>query len=301
MDRTASRAISGRRLEAFADLTVLRDRSGRGLRPGLRMAGGAVEVDGAFEVRRRLVPTRARGVRFAEATGDPNPIHRDGDVVPGAFLAAQVVGTFEALLPDLRPESLRISFTGVTFYERPLRLRLRAEPAPPGAPAGLRVVADAWQDDRRVADAVLEGSWARAERVALPLERVDTAWLGRVVESFDALGIDPRSWLEKDAGPDLSYPLSFLVALPSGTMVRRLEGDGGLLNRLTLELHHTKLPLAGPPEVDVELPSRIRQSFTRILTLVKEGVQTAIRGTALVLPRPAIDVVEAQRLGLARR
>lgn len=281
------------RLAAFGDRTILRDPRARTRRPSLLPDGDAWVLGGPFEVRRHLVVPRARGVRFAEATGDPNPIHREGDVVPGAFLAAQTVGTLEALFPTLRLESLRVSFTGIAWYDRSLRLAIRCAPtiAPGGAP-GLTAQATAWQDEREVSSAVVEARFEPdARRVDLPLASVDQGWLGRVLECFQSLGIDPQAWLVKPGGPDLSYPLAFLASLPSGSMVQRFQGDGGVLNRLTFEFNRAKLPLAGPPEVSVELPSRLRQSFTKILTFVKEGVETALRGTALVLPRPPADLL----------
>ncbi|MCO5167078.1 MAG: hypothetical protein M9894_12040 [Planctomycetes bacterium] len=281
--------IPARRLAAFHDRLVLRDPRGRTRRRSIVPLADGVEVRGPFEVRRHIVVTRARGVHFADATGDPNPIHREGEVVPGAFLAAQAVSTLEVLLPRVRLESLRVSFVGVSWYGRAARLTLRCSPTPG---PGLRAELKAYQDEREVATGVLEGRLEAAEpHLDLPLHRVDTQWLGRVLEFYDALGIDPQAHLQKERGPDLSYPIGFLASLPSGSMVQRFQGDGGVLNRLTLEFDRARLALVGPPEVSVELPQRIRQSFTKILTAVKEGVETAIRGTALVLPRAPKDLL----------
>jgi hypothetical protein len=285
--------IPASRLGAFGDRTILRDPRARTRTPSLRMGLDEWELVGPFEIRRHLIIPRERGVRFAESTGDPNPIHREGDVVPGAFLAAQTVGTLEALFPTLCLESLRVTFTGIAWYERSVRLAVRCTPsiAPGGAP-GLSCQATAWQDDRQVSTACVEARFEPQVRCTeMALSKVDTRWLGRVLECFHSLGIDPKAWLEKDGRPDLSYPLAFLASLPSGSMVQRFQGEGGVLNRLTFEFNRAKLPLAGPPEVSVELPSRLRQSFTKILTFVKEGLDTAIRGSALVLPRPPADLL----------
>jgi hypothetical protein len=78
-------------------------------------------------------------------------------------------------------------------------------------------------------------------------------------------------------------------------MVERFEGAGGILSRLTLEFGEAKLPIVGPPEVSLELPKRLRRSFNKILTRVKDGVETAVRGTALVLPKPEHDFLTAER------
>lgn len=278
--------VSPRRLAAFRERIVLRDPRGRSLRRSLVPTREGLALAGPFQVRRRVRATRAEGLPFVVATGDPNPIHREGEVVPGAFVAAQLVSAVEVLLPRLQLETLRCSFTGVSWYGRDLRLvaTLTPERGEDGVPR-LSCTARAFQDRREVADAVLTGRFLpEVPRLELPLARVDGAWLRRVVSFYDALGIDPEAHLHKAAGPDLSYPFAFLAALPSGSMVQRFQGQGGVLNRLSLEFQD-KLPLAGPPEVSLELPKRLRASFNRILTAVKEGVHTAIRGTALVLPR----------------
>lgn len=284
------------RLAAFHDRTILRDLRAKSRRPSLIVDRDGWRLAGPFEIRRHIVVDRERGVRFADATGDPNPIHREGEVVPGAFVAAEMVAALEILFPALSLESLRVSFTGVCWYGRAVRIVVRCVPGvkADGAPT-LQAQATAWQDEREVSTAVLEGTFDPApRRVDLPLQKVDTSWLGRVLDFDKALGIESRAHLEKEGGADLSYPMAFLVSLPSGSMVHRFQGEGGILNRLTLELGRCKLPLAGPPEVSLELPSRLRQSFTKILALVKEGLDTAVRGTALVLPRPPMDLLRRQ-------
>jgi hypothetical protein len=298
VDRTPTfdAPIPARRLAAFHDRLILRDPRAVTTKRSLVQLDDGVAIRGPFDIRRQIVVTRERGVRFADATGDPNPIHREGEVVPGAFLAAQAVSTLETLLPRLRLESLRVSFVGVCWYGRPARLTLRCTPIDvvgglQGAP-GLRIEMLGHQDDREITTGVLEGRLEAMEpKLDLALHKVDTKWLGRVLDFFSALGIDSQAHLQKANGPDLSYPLGFLASLPSGSMVQRLQGDGGLLNRLTFEFDRARLPLAGPPEVSLELPTRIRQSFTKILTAVREGVETAIRGTALVLPRAPKDLL----------
>lgn len=282
--------ITPQRLAAFGDRIVLRDPRARSRTPSLVRTPSGLEIRGPFQIRRRIMPTHERGVRFTEATGDPNPIHRTGEVVPGAFLAAQVVSAVEILIPTLRPADFRVTFSGVAWYGRALRVTLDVTPTEDG----LRFDARLRQDEREVATASLSGRVeATIPRLELPLDRVDGAWLMRVVDFYGSLGIDAETYFHKEACPDLSYPIAFLASLPSGSMVRRFQGEGGLLNRLSLEFSAAKLPIVGPPEVSLELPKRLRRSFNRILTAVKDGVQTAVRGTALVLPRPDADVLES--------
>lgn len=286
--------MTGERLSAFRDRIVLRDPRACSRNPGLVPMDGGLAIQGPFFIRRHLVVDRERCLPFVEATQDPNPIHREGEVVPGAFLAAQMVSAAEILLPRLHLDKLRVSFTGVCWYGRSIRFSLRAEPVrdEEGAITGLEFEAVAHQGRREVATAKLSGHLlAEIPQLELPLETIDTPWLMRVIAFYESLGIDPEAWFHKSGDADMSYPIAFLASLPSGSMVRRFQGNGGILNRLTLEFGMVKLPLAGPPEVDLKPPRRLRESFNKILTWVKEGVETAVKGTALVLPRPAEDVL----------
>lgn len=275
--------VSLDRLAAFEDRTSLRDPRARTHHPSLVLAESAtLEVRGPFQIRRTALPTKPRGRTFVAATGDPNPIHTDGFVVPGAWTASQMVAPLEVLFPRLQLTALRVSFTGIAWYDQPIRLTLRVIPEA----STLKVDAVAYQSDREIAKGEIEGNLlAEAARVEVPERKVDVAWLGRVEAFFRSLGIEPASYLEKPKGRDLSYPCAFLASLPSGEMVERLSGQGGILNRLTLEFDAAKLPIAGPPEVSLELPERLRKSFNKIVTRIKEGVLTAVRGSALILPR----------------
>lgn len=274
--------LSLERLAAFDDRSSLRDPRGRARAPSLLRVRDGLGVTGPFQVRRTILPSKERGVEFAHATGDPNPIHIDGEVLPGAFTAAQFVAPLEILMPRLALESLRVSFTGVAWYGRQLRTVTLVTPHADH----VTVAAHAFQGDRLVATGEGEGRVLDAPaRVDVPAKKVDAAWLSRVEQFLRSLGIAPRAYFEKATGRDASYPYAFVASLPSGTMVERLSGQGGILNRLTLDFDPGKLPIAGPPEVSLELPARLRASFNKIVTMVKEGVLTAARGAALVLPR----------------
>ena len=69
--------------------------------------------------------------------------------------------------------------------------------------------------------------------------------------------------------------------------VHMVEPQTGRAERgeLRPDFDRDKLPISAPPEVSIELPTRLRASFNKILTKIKEGVLTAARGAALVLPR----------------
>ncbi len=282
-------SVSLDRLAAFEDRTSLRDPKARTTKPSLVLGEkGTLEVRGPFQVRRTAMATKERGKAFVVATGDANPIHSDGFVVPGAWTASQIVAPLEVLFPRLQVTALRVSFTGIAWYGSPVRITLRISPEGASTDGLGRISVDAvaYQGDREIAKGAVEGTiLAEVKRVEVAERKVDTAWLARVESFFRSLGIAPASYLDKPEGRDLSYPYAFLASLPSGEMVERLSGQGGILNRLTLEFDADKLPIAGPPEVSLELPERLRKSFNKIVTRIKEGVLTAVRGSALILPK----------------
>jgi hypothetical protein len=278
------------RLGAFEDRTSLRDPRARTSQPSLVLTrtaeGGCLEVEGPFQLRRTVQPTKTRGKAFAAATGDPNPIHTDGFVVPGAWTASQMIAPLEVLLPRFALTSLRVSFTGVAWYEQAVRLIIKVSPEAGDTAGALEIDAVAHQGDREVARGKVSGRiLAQPKCIDVAEKKVDRDWLARVEAFFGSLGIAAKSYFEKPEGRDLSYPYAFLASLPSGEMVERLSGQGGILNRLTLEFDAEKLPIAGPPEVSLELPERLRKSFNKIVTKIKEGMLTAVRGSALILPK----------------
>lgn len=287
-------SVSLDRLAAFEDRTSLRDPKARTNNPSLVLGeNGTLEVRGPFQVRRTAQATKARGKMFVVATGDANPIHTDGFVVPGAWTASQIVAPLEVLFPRLQVTALRVSFTGIAWYDQPVRVTLRVSPEGENQ---IKVDAVAYQGDREIAKGDLDGLVLdHTPRVEVAERKVDTTWLARVEDFFRSLGIAPASYLDKPEGRDLSYPYAFLASLPSGEMVERLSGQGGILNRLTLEFDAAKLPIAGPPEVSLELPERLRKSFNKIVTRIKEGVLTAVRGSALILPKSDVpqDVLKS--------
>jgi hypothetical protein len=283
VDSFAPLSIPLERLAAFEDRTALRDPRARTPKPSLVLAGdGRLEVQGPFQLRRTIQATKPRGREFVVATGDANPIHTDGFVVPGAWTASQMIAPLEVLLPRFAVSSLRVSFTGIAWYDQPVRLIIKVEPTA----ESVEIEAVAHQADREVARGSISGRiLAQPVCVEVAERKVDRAWLARVESFFTSLGIAPASYFEKPEGRDLSYPYAFLASLPSGEMVERLSGQGGILNRLTLEFDAEKLPIAGPPEVSLELPERLRKSFNKIVTKIKEGMLTAVRGSALILPK----------------
>ena len=249
-----------------------------------------------------------------------------------------MIAPLEILMPRFALTSLRVSFTGIAWYDQPVRLILKVTPTEPlagkssdaltavalAAPAlaaaattalvaatdatlalpELEIEAVAMQGDRESLGEASEGGSSPTPRASTSPNARSTELGSRASRAFfGSLGIAPQSYFDKPEGRDLSYPYAFLASLPSGEMVERLSGQGGILNRLTLEFDADKLPIAGPPEVSLELPERLRKSFNKIVTRIKEGMLTAVRGSALILPKSDVpaDILSSLESGPAPR
>jgi hypothetical protein len=271
-------------LDALDDRVVVRDPAGRGAFPHLvptTVAGErALLARGSFLIRLRYAVPKAEGVAFCRATGDDNPIHSVGDVVPGAYTAAKVLLPIEVLFPALEIAQTSIRFTSIALYDRPIFTVFRCEPTAEGAAFHAvtsqegRPVAEVMAYARRVAPAPS----AEVARRKVNVERL------RAVRSFiRSLHVAPHAYFRHAARVGYFYPKSFLASLPSGAMVRTLRGEGGLLNKLSLEFEGERVAITGreDPAVQIEQP-KARRSFNKILAAIGDGIRTYVRGSALV-------------------
>ncbi len=285
-------------LAAVRGPLVVRDPAGRSRRPHLlpvvRRGERGLEVRGPFSVLHRYVVTPEAGARFCRATGDQNPLHLEGDVVPGAFTASKAVLPLEVLFPGLDIASVSIKFVAVHRYGVPAQVFLRLRPVP----LGLRVVAEL-----RVGDAAIAGADVVAvTRMALPpppevvRRKVNVERLKQVREYFASLGVASHAFFQGVTAGAYLYPKAYLASLPSGAMVRQLRGEGGLLNKLTLEFDPSAtMAISGKelPEVSLERQKpQAKRAFAKILTAIGEGLKTYVRGSALVLSRGAAAAVQ---------
>jgi hypothetical protein len=311
-------------LALTSDRIVLRDARGRSPRPALVPLGGPILpvggrgrllvprliVCGEFSVFQRFVVRADEGRRFAEATRDDNPIHLESDVVPGAMTAARILMLPQILFPGFTAARFRIKFRSVARYGIPTLHRFRIGPArtaDTGRGPGvldrlprLEVRFEAVQDGQTVAEGSLRGTacsdpvlpWDRAARAAaLSSDRSvsavassEGALSADVPHFLASLRVDGAAYLRRAGG---AYPPAFLAALPSGEMVRRLEGAGGLLNALDLQFPQS--PAAGAaaehedePKVEVERALRPGSAFSKVLTRVVHGVSVLCCGFAMV-------------------
>ncbi|GIW71383.1 MAG: hypothetical protein KatS3mg102_0925 [Planctomycetota bacterium] len=277
-------------LRHFAGTPRLRDPRGRTRRPALVRAvwqgRPALLVRGRFLWLERFGVERAAAVRFCEVTGDTNPIHREGDVLPGAYTAAKLLLALEVLLADAEIESFSIKFTAVGRYGSDLFSKVVLTPTPTGAHVqavtsqGGVPIAEMEGEARRLAP-----GGSRPARVSR--RQVHEAQLRAVRAFMRALGVHPAAYLGRRGFGGYTYPRAYLAALPSGEMVRQLRGQGGLLNKLTLRFEPgSRIPIVEPraPAVTLEQPARRSQrAFQRILAAISHSVRTYATATALVL------------------
>jgi hypothetical protein len=281
-----SPAVSLDRLSAFGDAICIRDSRGKSRGPALvrvpddfrRGIRGGLSVRGGFAVIQRFLVSPDEGRAFVEASRDTNPLHVDGDVIPGAMTAARALLLPEMVIPGLAVKSLRIRFRAISRYDRASVNCFRFEPDGLG---GFEVAVDVLQEGTLVAEASIEASMTagRSDRMAVDLSGDPSLDVLRAF--FRSLRIDPTRGLEALGG---GYPRAFLAALPPGEMVR-MGGAGGLLNALHLEfpgVEATTGALEPPLGVEIE-PTRRRSSFLRVLARVGRGMVTYCKGYATVL------------------
>jgi hypothetical protein len=273
-------------LRGIGDRVALRDPAGRTARPHIVAAFRAGEAGllarGPFLLHVRYTISREDGVRFCHATGDDNPIHSSGGVVPGAMTASKVVLPIEVLFPELEIVAVTVKFTAIARYGRPLFTLFRCEPRPDG---GLDVRATTSEGETPVAEIGVRA--ARAAAIAPPevaRRKVNVERLRAVRGFIQSLHVTPHVYFRRASALGYYYPRAFLAALPSGAMVRQLRGEGGLLNKLSLEFEPgSRVAIAGRegPSVELERP-KARRTFNKILTAITDSLRTYVRGSALV-------------------
>jgi hypothetical protein len=270
-------------LDSFRDTIVFRDPRGRSTRPGIvpatREGTPGLQLGGAFNLFLSYGITKGQGRRFVEATGDENPIHREGDIVPGAMTVSKVLLPLEVLLPAFQTERIKIQFRHPGFYGRPFRASFSWRQTGPG----VQIQAQVYQGGESVARCGIAGTLDEdLPRTRAPL--VHRGGLKDVRSFFESLRIDSRAFLEPGGRANYVYPLSFVASLPSGEMVRSFRGDGGMINSLRLEFQKgRRIPVGKRPKVQLE-PSGVRTAFRKVVTRIVEGIDTYCQGFALVLP-----------------
>jgi len=272
-------------LGAAADRLTVRDPRGRTAQRGLHPVAGGLMCTGPVMLRHDYVVDKDDAIRFLDATGDDNRIHREENVVPGALTASRVLALLEVLAPDLDIHDVKVKFTAPSYYGRRAVANIRVEPGLDGA---VTASAESWHGGEVIAKTTVTGRVTPfADRaIAVKERKVNQELLALVDCYFRSIGLDPAGYRDKPAGKDYTYPVSFLAALPPGEMVRQLSGQGGMLNALNLSFADApRLPILGAtlPTVSLEQPKARRESlFARIMTRIIEGLTTYGRGFALV-------------------
>jgi len=277
-------------LRAFPDGVMIRDPAGRSRRPHLTPTTNlrgerGVLARGPFVLHLRYRVEREDGARFCRATGDDNPIHTVGDIVPGAYTASRSLLPLEVLFPAVELADFSMRFAAVATYGRAQHTVIRCEPSAGGAVFH----ATTTQEGTVVAEVEATTRWIElAPREVVRRRDVNVARLRSVRSYLHSLHVAPRAYFRHAATDGYFYPRSFLATLPSGAMVRQLRGEGGLLNKLTLEFGGGRAPITAPetPAVSIERP-KARRTFNKVLAAIGDGIKTYVRGTALVLSREA--------------
>ncbi len=277
--------LTTRGFGATADRLTVRDPRGQTPNGGLHPVENGLLCTGPVIVRHEYVVDKDDAIRFLDATGDDNRLHREENIVPGALTASKVIGLLEVLAPDLDIHDVRVKFTAPSYYGGRAVANIRLKPGIDGA---VSATAETLYNGSVIAKTTVTGQVVpfAGRAVNVKQRKVNTELLALVDCYFRALAIDPEGYFGKPEGRDFTYPVSFLAALPPGEMVRRFAGQGGVLNALNLSFADApRLPITGLtlPEIALEQGKVRRQSlFVRIMTRIIEGLTTYGRGFALV-------------------
>jgi hypothetical protein len=286
-----------RALNSFSDVVLLRDPKGKSVfrslhrLPALSEPGGkgtgavrgpGIGITGPFVMHHLFAVSKEQGLAFVTATGDENPIHREGDVIPGAMTTARAVSSLEALFPCLGVSRLRMKFRSIARYGVPMRQQMALSFRENGT-VDVSVRID--QGAHEVVEGLVTGKiHSRIQRPNVGKWRVNREELMQVEAFFRSLAIVPDLYLRAGNELNYAYPRGYLAALPSGEMVRQLSGAGGLLTSLELSFPEGPPPGitgSGRPEVGLQT-AKTRPSFWKILTWIKHGLDEHCTGFALV-------------------
>lgn len=290
--------FSERGLGACADRLTVRDPRGRSARPSVVRADGGLRLEGPVTLRLEYAVDKDAAIRFVDATGDDNRIHREENIVPGAYTACKVVSLLEVLAPDLALQDVKSKFTAPTFYGGRAVAIIRIAP---GAGDAVAIEAETTFRGEPAAKTEISARTIPFAQRAVPIKerKVNGEHLALVRSYLASLGFDPEAYFAKRPERDYTYPIGFLAALPSGEMVRHFSGgQGGVLNALSLSFGDSpRLPIttASLPTVALETGKARASLFARIAARIIEGLTTYGRGFALVAQGLSLPGVTAPR------
>ncbi len=291
--RMSSFLITDVGLRASADRFSIRDARGQSSRPAVRRVEGGLAIEGPVSIRAEYAVRKADAIRFLDVTRDENRLHRDYDIVPGALTASRIVALIEVLAPDLAVTDVSMKFTAPCVYGARTLSIVRLAPQEDGS---VTAEAETYHSGETAAKASIKAKVVPYSARAVPVadRKVNATHLGFVRDYFLSLGLDPEAYFHKGsfagAGCDHTYPIAYLASLPPGELVRRFEGQGGILNALSLQFGDApRVPITGHelPEVTLEHAKARPSLFARVVTRIVQGITTYGRGFALVMHRAA--------------
>ncbi|MHC5039483.1 MAG: hypothetical protein ACYTHM_19445 [Planctomycetota bacterium] len=273
-----------RRLGMFGDRYVFRDPRGHSPRPALHL-----DSEGEFHARGRFVIvhdyriSKDDAIRFLDVTRDDNPIHIQGDIVPGTMTLSKTLLPLEVLVDDLSVLHVRAKFTGASFYGQRTVNHFFLYPG--SKPGEIAVAVNTYQAGRIIAKVEVKATVpGTVEDVSLGTEKAPRENLESLRTYCESLAVAPSHYLEGNRLKRATFPRAFLASLPSGEMVRQLKGKGGILNVLSLDFDTPAYPIAAKnlPEVQVEKGRKGPRMFNRVVTRIIDGIRTYGKGFALV-------------------
>ena len=271
--------LLGCRIDGVHDELLFRDPRGLGPRPSLEPFGGGLWVTGPFLIRHRFTIDHQTGCRFVHLIRDSNPLHTEGDLVPGALTVAKSLLPLEVIFDQLGILSVRTKFTRPARYGLEMVNQFYVQPNS-GGQAQIRIMT--FQTDQVVAETEVRG---KVLSDGAPIgSSVSDHSVQHISRFLDCLHADSSVFFNRRGSKCLAYPKAYLASLPSGEMVRQLKGDGGMLNALILEFPKGQdIPITDEQEPEVVIEGRrIRRTFQRVITRIWNGISTFCHASALV-------------------
>lgn len=284
--------IQFEKLDNFlADTFYFRDVKAYSNSPSLLLARDSTNNKLQIYVRDRFILhqeyniKKESGKQFVETIRDENFIHRDCDIISGALTASKIIAPLEILIPDLEISDIHVKFVDFSHYDRKTHNIFFWKSV---NPEYIYIEVSTFQVHKTVAKTMIIGRIRDNLSNVVMVKRKDVNLnrLAMVNRYFESLGIESEAYFQKEDYRDYTYPLGFIVSLPSAEIVHKMGGQGGMINVLRMSFVGCKrIPITGKTDIEVRLERpRLRGTFNKIIAKIANGMETYYNGLAIVNP-----------------
>lgn len=243
-------------------------------------------VNDKFTLHHKYTISKESGEQFVDVTGDDNIIHKDHhNIVPGAMTISKIIAPLEILIPALEIINVNTKFIDFSYYSKKTHNVFFWKCINPG---NICIEVSTYQEHGAIAKTIITGSIKEYpyDVPKIKEKEVNKKNLAVVHKYFESLGVESKAYFQKDGYMDYMYPIGFISALPSAEIVRKMGGQGGMINVLKMDFgNHERIPIKGKSEIGVKLErGKKRNTFNKIMTEITKGLVTYYHGLAIVNP-----------------